>query len=434
MKIEVVSVIGANGTMGCNVSAIFASFGNAKTYMISRSIEQSKKAIQRAVKSVRADSIKANLIPADYSMLEQCVAESDLVFESVAENMEIKLDIAHKIAATAKEDAILGTGTSGLSVTALAEAYPEKLRSRFFGIHMFNPPYNLTLCELIPTAYSDVALLRELKEYLSNVLCRTVAHIKDSPAFLGNRIGFQLINRALQYAEKYKYNGGVDYIDAILGPFSGRSMAPIVTANFVGLDVHKAIVDNVFNHVPDYEHNTFLLPDYVQKLIDEGKLGRKTGGGLYKQIVYENGFKRTMVYDIVTGAYRDQIDYKFPFAETMKEAIREGNYQESIRVLIENRSVEADICLEFLLQYILYALYAAKDVGDSVHGADDVMATGFNWCPPLAMAEALSTNANLMDLIQERIDPAVLAELDVAALLKTVEPSKYDYRPYFRSI
>lgn len=434
MKINVVTVIGANGTMGCNVSAIFASFGGVKTYMVSRSMEQSRKAIRRAVKSVRADSIAENLIPADYSMLARCVAESDLVFESVAENMEIKLDIARRVAALAREDVILGTGTSGLSVTALAEAYPEHLRSRFFGVHLFNPPYNMTLCELVPTMYSDTALLEELRGYLSDTLCRTVASVKDSPAFLGNRIGFQLINRALQYAEKYKYSGGIDYIDAILGPFSGRSMAPIMTADFVGLDVHKAIVDNVHDNVSDYERDTYLLPSYVQRLIDEGRFGRKAGGGLYKQIVYENGLKRMTVYDIVTGMYRDRLDYKFPFAESMKEAIREGNYNEAIRALVDNRSAEADICLEFLLQYILYALYAAREVGYSVHSADDVMATGFNWCPPLAMAEALSTNAELAGLVKERMDPAVLLKINADALLDTVEPSEYDYRPYFKSI
>ena len=88
MNIKTVTVIGANGTMGCNVSAIFASFGNAKVYMVSRDIEKSKKAAIKAGNSVKASSIMNNLIPADYSMLDQCVSQSDLVFESVAENLE----------------------------------------------------------------------------------------------------------------------------------------------------------------------------------------------------------------------------------------------------------------------------------------------------------------------------------------------------------
>ena len=104
----------------------------------------------------------------------------------------------------------------------------------------------------------------ELKEYLSNKLIRTVVEVKDSPAFLGNRIGFQFINEALRYAERFKDNGGIDYIDAILGSFTGRSMAPLTTSNFVGLDVHKAIVDNIYEDTHDHAHETFVLPEFVQ--------------------------------------------------------------------------------------------------------------------------------------------------------------------------
>lgn len=125
-----------------------------------------------------------------------------------------------------------------MSITVLAERYPEHLRHRFFGVHMFNPPYSLNLCELTPTQYSDMTLCDDLSEYLRDVLFRTVVKVEDSSAFLGIRIGFQFINEVLQYAEKYKYSGGIDYMDAVLGPFSGRSMAPLVTADFVGLDIH----------------------------------------------------------------------------------------------------------------------------------------------------------------------------------------------------
>lgn len=91
--IKTITVIGANGTMGCNVSAIFASFGKAKVYMVSRSIEKAEKAVSNAAMSVRSDAIKDNLIPADYSMLESCIKDSDMVFESVVEDISIKLDV-----------------------------------------------------------------------------------------------------------------------------------------------------------------------------------------------------------------------------------------------------------------------------------------------------------------------------------------------------
>lgn len=365
-------------------------------------------------------------------MLEKCVSESDLVFESLAENLSIKKDISSRVGKALRDTAVSCTGTSGLSVTALAECYPEKLRGRFFGVHMFNPPYNMSLCELIPTVYSDKSLLTVLREYLEKKLYRTVVELKDLPAFLGNRVGFQFINEALQYAEKYKDNGGIDYIDAILGSFTGRAMAPLTTSDFVGLDVHKAIVDNLLENTNDYAHDTFELPQYVQKLVSEGKLGRKSGGGLYQLVRYDNGFKRQTVLDINTGLYRDIIPYAFPFAEKMKKYIAEGDYQKAFERLVNNHSLEADICRHFLLSYIVYSLYTAKEVGYSIDAADDVMATGFKWCPPLALYQAISTVADMPALIRENL-PEVCEKIDIDGLLAEVKPSKYDYRLYFKS-
>lgn len=432
MNIQTVTVIGATGTMGANIAGIFASFGNAKVYCLGRDIEKIKKTIPRIVKSVRADSIAKNLIPADFSMLEKCVADSDLIFESSAENMQVKTEIASMIGKAMKPHAVSGTGSSGLSINTIAECYPEELRSRFFGIHMFNPPYTLQLCELTPTQYGDEQLKAELMEYLSNKLHRTVVEVKDSPAFLGNRIGFQFINEALLYAEKYKDNGGIDYIDAILGSFTGRTMAPLITSDFVGLDVHKAIVDNIYKNTDDYAHNTFVLPKFVDKLVEEGKMGRKSGGGLYQLVRYDNGFKRQTVLDINTGMYRDVIPYVFPFADKMKKYFAEGDYQKAFGQLVNNHSQEADICRHFLLNYILYSLYAAKEVGYTIEAADDVMATGFNWCPPLAMYQALSKVADVPALIRENLAD-VCKQINTDELLEEVKPSKYDYRLYFKS-
>lgn len=432
MDIKTVTVIGATGTMGANVAGIFASFGDAKVYMVGRDIEKVRKTIPRTVRSVKADAVSSHLIAADFSMLEECVAESDLVFESAAENIDVKTDIARRVGKALKDGAFSCTGTSGLSITALAECLPKKLRGHFYGVHMFNPPYSLSLCEFTQTKYSDPTAAWELKEYLARKLHRTVVEVKDSPAFLGNRIGFQFINEALQYAERYRDNGGIDYIDAILGPFTGRTMAPLITSDFVGLDVHKAIVDNIYANTRDFAHETFALPEFVKTLIRENKLGRKSGSGLYQLVRYDNGLKRQTVYDINTGLYRDVIPYVFPFSEKMKDKIAEGDYREAFEQLISNHSQEAEICLVFLLKYIVYSLYAAKEVGYTIESADDVMAAGFNWCPPLAMYQALSAVEDVPALIRERL-PEICAEIDVGRILCDAKPSGYDYRLYFKS-
>lgn len=184
LEIKTVTVVGANGTMGTNVSAIFASFGDAKVYMVSRDLEKSKMAAQRAGKTVKADSIVNHLVPADYSMLAECVKESDLVFESAAENLDIKIDLHTRIGQSLKKGAVACTGSSGLSIKRLAECYPEDLCQQFYGVHMFNPPYQLPLCELTASPYSDMEMYKELKEYLDQKLHRCVAtnvHYKPLP-------------------------------------------------------------------------------------------------------------------------------------------------------------------------------------------------------------------------------------------------------------
>ena len=438
MQIHAVTILGANGTMGRNIAAIFASFGSTQVYLVSRSIEKSIAAKEKAYKSVRAESVKEKMIACDYSQLEQCIEKSELVFEACAEEWKVKVEIHSKISEVLKKindgkDRIICTGTSGLSITKLSELYSEEQRKFFMGMHFFNPPYNMTLCELTPTVYTDRTVFNEIFNYGKNTLYRTMVEVKDSPAFLGNRIGFQFINEALQKAEQYKYNGGIDYIDSILGPFTGRAMAPLVTADFVGLDVHKAIVDNLYENTYDYAHDTFILPDFVEQLIKEKRLGKKAGEGLYKTIIHDSGAKIRQVYDIEHGYYRNVMKYKFPFVEEMISAFREGDYDQGISVLVNNRSQEAEICCSFLLKYILYSLETARDVGYDIHSADDVMAAGFNWCPPLAMIKAFGGIEIFQKLCEERLDSDMLNRVHLSELVEEVEISRYDYRRFIKA-
>lgn len=438
-EIKTVTVVGANGTMGTNVSAIFASFGKAKVYMISRSIEKSQFAKEKAVCSVRAESIKHKLIPADYTMLEQCVLESDLIFESTSEDWNVKSVVTKQIVEIAERQMdccshkVFCTGTSGLSITKLSKLYPPKLRGNYMGIHMFNPPYVMTLCELIPGQYTDRKVFNFIKYYCENVLYRTTVEVKDSPAFLGNRIGFQFINEALQFAEIYKDNGGIDYIDSILGPFTGRNMAPCVTANFVGLDVHEAIVKNLYQNTNDFAHDTFKSPTFVIRLLIEGKLGKKSGEGLYKTTQHESGIKIHQVYDIKTGIYRNVINYTFPFVEAMLEKIKEGDYDNAFQIVENNHSLEAEICCYFLLKYVLYSLEATRLVGYDICSADDVMATGFGWCPPLALIEALGGMERFRKLCEKKIADEILLEVNFEQLIENIAPSQYDFRRFIRA-
>ena len=426
--VKTVTVVGANGTMGRNVAGIFASFGDADVYMVCRDKEKSQQAIEKAYQSVRADSVKAKMHVADYSMLEECVAFSDLVFESVAENMNIKKDVTARIGAAVKENAIICSGTSGLSINEIASCLPQNVRANYYGVHMFNPPYSLSLCELISTKEANEDTTEALRLYLENKLRRTVIKTDDVPAFLANRIGFNFMNKALQYAEKYKLRGGIDYIDAILNSFSGRLMPPLATVDFVGLDIHAAIVDNVYYNAKDYEKDAFKLPEYIKSLIETGRLGRKVGEGLYKSVILENGRKMKLVYDINLKQYRPIEKYNFTFAKKMNDCIKNGEYEEAIKTLLADNSDEAVICLEFLVNYIIYALNLSEEISHDILAADDAMATGFNWCPPLAMFELIASATDVGQWAKAH----ALKGTETGVLSRAVK-SKYDYRPFFRA-
>lgn len=265
----------------------------------------------------------------------------------------------------------------------------------------------MPLLELIPSNDCDANSTKIIKDYLENVLFRKVIICKDKPAFIANRIGFQFLNMALQYAEKYQNEGGVDYIDAILGPFTGRIITPCATVDFVGLDVHRAIVDNLYLNTTDDKNGTFKLPEYIKKLISQGKLGKKTGSGLFKTVIADDDRKYKYVFDIKTNKYVLLRKYDISFANKMNSLLRNGDYDKAFYFLREDNSKEAMICKEFLKSYIDYSIFVGREVGEDVSSVDDAMATGFNWCPPLALSNVLfGTNYS----------------------------TKYDYRSFFKVV
>lgn len=434
MKIKTVTVLGANGTMGRNVAGLFASFGGAKVYVVSRCKEDSEAALEGAARSVRAGVVARNLIPMDYSALDTCIRESDLVFESVAENLAAKIDVWGRVAVSLAPGTLACTGTSGLSVDTLASTLPQSCRPFFMGMHFFNPPYAMRLCELCPSSDMSEATAAEVESYLEDMLHRVVVRVKDAPAFLGNRIGFEFINRAMQLAEKYSDRGGVDYVDSILGPFTGRAMAPLRTADFVGLDVHRAIVDNVYANEPSCPmHDAFSLPAFCSYLVREGRLGRKVGEGLYKLERSQDGSKRQLVYDVKGGGFSPKKDHHFAFADHMIAAIRVGDYGCAARSLLSDESEEARIALSVICEYVAFSILSAERVSGCLCAADDVMAAGFNWCPPLAMVEFLSSQGELKEIMMQGLGERKYADLGLGDYLERIPSSRYDFRRFFRA-
>lgn len=431
MNIKTVTIVGANGNMGSNVSGILAAFGAAKVYLISRKIEDSKLAIEKICKSVKAEDIRQRLIPKTYDDLESCVSTSDWVFESVAENIELKTEITQLISKYCRENTIITTGTSGLSLDVLASSIEEGKRLNYFGTHFFNPPYNLNLCEIIYTKYTNKLLIEMFASYLKETIFRTVVFAKDSPAFLANRVGFQFINRALLLAEKHQELGGIDYIDYLFQGITGRSMPPLVTANFVGLDIHQAIISNLYVNTNDFENKSFESPAFLNYLIKQNYLGIKTDAGLYRKEVIENKINR-YVFDIKLNQYRLEKHYQIEIIEKMKSLISIGEYSLAYDSLKDSTSKEAVIIKSLLVEHIIYSLVISKEVSGDVISIDDALVNGFNWIAPQDLIYLFGGPDEFRKMYLKYAENQVSQDV-LDSILEEVEPSAYDYRKFLKA-
>jgi 3-hydroxyacyl-CoA dehydrogenase len=431
MKIKKVAVLGGNGAMGRNIAAIFASFGHCEVYIVSRSLLKSKDAMGKAIQSVRADSIRKRLIPATYENFSQILPECDLIFESVSENFEVKNQTFEMIQPYLKKNQIFASGTSGFSVNKLSQFFRKELRSKFIGIHFFNPPYKLSFCELIPSKYNSLNDVLKIKAYLENTLYRSVVISRDEPAFIGNRIGFFFINLCMQYAKRYASKGGVNYIDSLIGGFTGREMAPLRTADYVGLDVHQAIVDNIMNYEDkeDYERESFMLPHYVTELIRSDFLGAKRGAGLYRR----SSGGQEEIYDISTNRFLKNQCYLTIEMENYLDLISQGRYGEYANLLINSKDLDAQIIVELLLKYAIYGITVSLKVGKTIHDGDVAMASGFNWIPPLALVEIFGGREFFLQLAEERLGKEYLQQSKILAVKEKIVPSKYDFRKFIKA-
>ena len=429
-EIKTVTILGANGMMGANCSGLIAGFGGCRVHMLARDIKSAEKGKIRAMESIRSDAIADRLVPGTYDIdLEHAVSESDWVLEVLAEDKELKMSYSRRIAPFLRSDAIMSTGTSGIPISKLITALPSELRSNYFGTHFFNPPYKMLLCELIIPPESDRATADQLASYLEHSLLREVVRTRDEPAFAANRIGFYLLNAAALMAEEMAEEGGISFVDAALGGFTGRVMSPMRTMDLVGLDTHKAIVDNVFQ---SSREPGFRLPEFVARLVDLGLLGDKTGGGLYRDVTLDNAVRQRQVFDIASETYLPAPRIEMPFATKANALIAMARYSDAARVIKESSSRGARCCRDLVAKYISYAFSIAPDVLESPGDLERIMGFGFNWASPLAWVAFLGGIAETERFLAKAGSPIPegLLALDEAGCSSTVFR---DARTFFRA-
>ncbi|MFN3311671.1 MAG: 3-hydroxyacyl-CoA dehydrogenase family protein, partial [Thermomonas sp.] len=229
-------------------------------------------------------ALAAAITPANYDTGLSQLQDCDLIIEAIAERMDWKQDLYRKIAPYVPAHAVLASNTSGLGINALAGVLPEELKHRFCGVHFFNPPRYMHLAELIPAQTTDPAVLDALEAFLTTQLGKGVVRAKDTPNFIGNRIGVFSILSVIHHTRAFGL--GFDEVDALTGPLLGRpKSATYRTSDVVGLDTMAHVIKTMADTLPnDPWHRYFQSPDWLQALIAKGALGQKTGAGIFRKV------------------------------------------------------------------------------------------------------------------------------------------------------
>ncbi|HXZ88173.1 MAG TPA: 3-hydroxyacyl-CoA dehydrogenase family protein, partial [Candidatus Binataceae bacterium] len=230
-----VVILGASGVMGSTAAAVFAGAGYHVT-MLARDLDKARQALAVTKNAARAEAVAERVTLGAYDGdLARTAADSAIIFEALAEDLALKREFFTKLDSCRHPDSIVATNSSGLSISAMADGLSASFRRHFFGIHLYNPPQIIVGTELIPHPEADPALTAQLRQMLVKRLGRKVIVTRDLPAFVGNRVGFRVMNEAAQLAELH----GVAFVDYVTGPHTGRAMAPLATVDLVGWDVHK---------------------------------------------------------------------------------------------------------------------------------------------------------------------------------------------------
>ncbi len=404
-SIKHVVVLGANGAMGLGSGALFTTAVPRVTFL-ARTKEKADGGLAAAIKMVRSSTVASKVDTGSYDDdFDRVVAEADLIFEAVTEQLDLKQQFFDRIDAVRRPDSIVATVTSGLSINQLAEGRSESFRKNFLGLHFFNPPNVITGTELVAGKDTDPKLVDFLDVYCTKLLGRAMVRTADTPGFAGNRIGFQLLNECAILAEEH----GPLLIDELVGPYTGRALTPLATIDLVGWDIHRAIVDNIYELSSDEAHETLKLPQYMADLMAKGVLGRKTGGGFFGK----DDAGGRIVLDPKTQNYAAKSSLPRPdlsFIDEISNLHRVGRYVDGMRAFAEATGPYAAIAQKVIAGYISYSFHRVGEVTDDISGIDRIMGYGFNWAPPSVLVDTIGLKPTIQMIEKAGLSvPAALA-------------------------
>ncbi len=398
-RINKVAVIGS-GIMGSGIACHFANIGVEVLLLdiVPRELndDEKKKGLTLEDKVVRnrivnndlQKAIKSNPAPLyhkDFAKristgnLEDDISKvktADWIIEVVVERLDIKKQVFENLDKHRTPGTLITSNTSGIPIKFMSEGRSEDFQKHFCGTHFFNPPRYLKLFEIIPGPKTSTEVLDFLNGYGEKFLGKTSVVAKDTPAFIGNRIGIFGIQSLFHQVKEMGLT--VEEVDKLTGPVIGRpKSATFRTVDVVGLDTLVHVANGIYENVPkDEEHDTFKLPGFIDKMMENKWLGSKSGQGFYKKVKNDDGSSEILTLDLDSLEYRKSKKASFGTLEKTKSI---DKVTDRFPILIKGDDKAGEFYRKNFGAMFAYVSKRIPEITDELYKIDDAMKAGFGW-------------------------------------------------------
>ena len=304
------------------------------------------------------------------------VKDYDWIIEVVIERLDIKKQVFEKLDKHRTPGTLISSNTSGIPIQFMSEGRSEDFQKHFCGTHFFNPARYLELFEIIPGPKTDPEVLDFLNAYGEKFLGKTSVVAKDTPAFIGNRVGTFSIMSLFHTVKELDMT--VEEVDKLTGPVIGRpKSATFRTVDVVGLDTLVHVANGIRENVKDDERaQLFSLPNYINTMHENKWLGSKTGQGFYKKIKKDDGSSEILTLDLNTMDYRANKRASFGTLEKTKGV---ENVADRFPILVDGKDKAGEFFRKNFAGLFAYVQNRIPEITDELYKIDDAMRAGYGW-------------------------------------------------------
>ncbi|GAA4242588.1 3-hydroxyacyl-CoA dehydrogenase/enoyl-CoA hydratase family protein [Winogradskyella damuponensis] len=331
------------------------------------------------------------------------VADVDWIMEVVVERLDIKQQVFEKLEKYRKPGTLITSNTSGIPIKFMSEGRSDDFQKHFCGTHFFNPARYLKLFEIIPGPKTDQAVLDFLNEYGEKFLGKTSVIAKDTPAFIGNRIGIFSIQSLFHTVKDLDLT--IEEVDKLSGPVIGRpKSATFRTVDVVGLDTLVHVANGIRENCPKDERlELFELPDFINTMMKNKWLGSKTGQGFYKKVRKEDGSSEILSLDLNTLEYRASKKAKFATLELTKTV---DKVVDRFKILVKGKDKAGEFYRKSFAALFAYVSNRISEITDDLYKIDDAMKAGFGWeHGPFQIWDAIGVEKGIEMMKAEGLEP-----------------------------